>query len=149
MAKLTAAVVQAGTVGADVEATLQKAETLIAECGSRGAAIAVFPEAFIGGYPKGANFHIFIGGRTPEGRDEFAAYWSRAIAAPGPETARLGTAARHAKTFVPSASSSAMAERCIARPCSLGPMETCLASIAKPCRRLPKGCAGVSVTGQR
>lgn len=100
MAKFTAAVVQAGTVGADVEATLQKAEALIAECGSRGVGIAVFPEAFIGGYPKGANFHIFIGGRTPEGRDEFAAYWSRAITAPGPETARLGTAARHAKLFV-------------------------------------------------
>lgn len=97
MTRFTAAVVQAGTLGADSAATLAKAENLIAECGKRGADIAVFPEAFIGGYPKGANFRIVIGSRHPDGREEYAAYASRAIVVPGPETLRLGRAARQAK----------------------------------------------------
>jgi nitrilase len=100
MARFTAAVVQAGTVGTDTAATLEKAEHLIAECGRRGVEVAVFPEAFIGGYPKGADFHIFIGGRVPESRDEFAGYWSRAIDVPGPDTVRLGRAARDARLFL-------------------------------------------------
>ncbi|HML07968.1 MAG TPA: carbon-nitrogen hydrolase family protein [Xanthobacteraceae bacterium] len=100
MTHVSAAVVQAGSVGFDTAATVAKAERLIAECGRRGAALAVFPEAFIGGYPKGADFHIFVGGRTPEGRSEFAAYWAGAIAVPGPETVALGRAARQAKLYV-------------------------------------------------
>lgn len=97
MTKFVAAVVQAGTEGADVAATLARAEELIAECGRRGVRIAVFPEAFIGGYPKGADFHIVIGARKPEGRQEYAAYASRAIVVPGPEVTRLGHAARDAE----------------------------------------------------
>ncbi|MEP9350407.1 carbon-nitrogen hydrolase family protein [Xanthobacter sp. KR7-225] len=100
MTHFTAAVVQAGTVGADSAATLAKAEDLIAECGRRGAEVAVFPEAFIGGYPKGADFGVVIGARRPEGREEYAAYACRAILVPGPETLRLGRAAKHAKLFV-------------------------------------------------
>lgn len=96
MTRLTAAVVQAATEGADAEATLRKAEALIAECGRRGVSVAVFPEAFIGGYPKGADFQICIGMRRPGTRDEFLGYASRAIAVPGPETDRLGRAAREA-----------------------------------------------------
>lgn len=100
MSRFTAAVVQAGTVGTDTAATLAKAEAMIAECGRRGVEVAVFPEAFIGGYPKGANFRIMLGTRHPDGREEFAAYASRAIVVPGPETIRLGRAARHAKLFL-------------------------------------------------
>ncbi|ARP83057.1 nitrilase [Bordetella genomosp. 8] len=96
MAKVTVAVVQAGTEGTDSEATLQKAERLIAECGRKGVQVAVFPEAFIGGYPKGADFHICVGMRRPGTREEYLAYASRAIVVPGPETDRLGAAAREA-----------------------------------------------------
>ncbi|MCB4767042.1 nitrilase [Ancylobacter sp. Lp-2] len=100
MPKVLAAVVQTGTEGIDAEATLAKAEQLIAECGARGVKVAVFPEAFIGGYPKGANFHIVIGSRLPVGRDEYAAYVSRAVVVPGPEVTRLGDAARKAELFL-------------------------------------------------
>jgi nitrilase len=100
MSKLTAAVVQAGTAGLGTEATMEKVEALIADCSSRGANIAVFPEALIGGYPKGADFHIFVGARTPEGRDDFAAYYRESIAVPGPETERLGIAAGNANLFL-------------------------------------------------
>ena len=100
MAVITACVLQAGTTAFDTEATLAKAEALIAEAGRLGSRIAVLPEGFVGGYPKGADFHIFLGARTPEGRDEFRRYFEAAIPVPGPETARLGRAARNADLFL-------------------------------------------------
>lgn len=100
MSKVLAAVVQTGTEGSASEATLAKAEQLIAECGGRGVKLAVFPEAFIGGYPKGANFHVVIGSRKPIGREEYAAYASRAVTVPGPEVTRLGDAARKAGLYL-------------------------------------------------
>lgn len=100
MTKFTAAVVQASTVAGDTEATVRKAVDLIVETARRGAKVAVFPEAFIGGYPKGADFHIYLGGRTPEGRQEFAAYHASAISVPGPETDVIGKAAKEANLFV-------------------------------------------------
>lgn len=100
MAKFKAAVVQAASVPEDTQATVDKACRLIAECGEQGVSVAVFPEAFIGSYPKGVNFDIAIGVRTPAGRDEFRTYYDQAIVVPGPETARLGQAAREAGIFV-------------------------------------------------
>jgi len=100
VAVITASVLQAGTTPFDTEATLAKAEALIAEAVRLGASIAVLPEGFVGGYPKGADFHIFLGARTPEGRDEFRRYFEAAIPVPGPETARLGSAARNANLFL-------------------------------------------------
>jgi nitrilase len=100
MQSLKACVVQAATVGGNTAATVDKAVSLILECGTRGAQLAVFPEAFIGGYPHGARFGAFFGGRTAEGREEFAAYWDSAIDVPGKETDALGAAARQAGMFV-------------------------------------------------
>jgi nitrilase len=100
MQSLKACVVQAAVVGGNTAATVDKAVSLILECSTRGAQLAVFPEAFIGGYPKGARFGSFFGGRTGEGREEFAAYWEGAIDVPGKETAALGAAARQAEIFV-------------------------------------------------
>uniref|UniRef100_A0A803KR73 cyanoalanine nitrilase n=1 Tax=Chenopodium quinoa TaxID=63459 RepID=A0A803KR73_CHEQI len=56
-----ATVVQASTVFYDTPATLEKAERLLAEAASYGAQLVVFPEAFIGGYPRGSNFGVTIG----------------------------------------------------------------------------------------
>jgi nitrilase len=100
MTKFTAAVVQAASVAGDKAATVAKTISLIAEARQRGADLAVFPEAFIGGYPKGADFHIYIGARTPEGRQEFASYLANAVTVPGPETQAIGDAARDAQLYV-------------------------------------------------
>src|SRR5438045_973481 len=100
VAVIIACVLQAGTVAFDTEATVAKAEGLIAEAGRLGARIAVLPEGFVGGYPKGADFHIFLGARTTEGRDDFRRYFEAAIVVPGPETVRLGGAARKANLFL-------------------------------------------------
>jgi nitrilase len=93
MERFKVAVVQAGAVPFDTEASLEKAQRLVAEAASRGAALAVFPEAFIAGYPKGLDFGARVGMRTPEGRDDFRRYWQSSIEVPGPGSAKLAAAA--------------------------------------------------------
>lgn len=89
MHSITAAVIQAGSALFDTPATLDKFADLAADAAARGARIAVFPEAFIGGYPKGADFGARIGSRSPEGRDLFRRYFDSAIRLDGPEAARI------------------------------------------------------------
>src|ERR1035438_2278899 len=88
------ALVQAGSILFDNEATLAKAERLMAEAAAGGAKLIVFPEAFAGGYPKGADFGTLVGSRTTEGRKLFRRYFESALDVPGGGTARLGEAAR-------------------------------------------------------
>jgi nitrilase len=89
-----AAVVQAGSVPFDSEGSLKKAEGLLAEAAAGGAQLVVFPEAFVGGYPKGADFGARVGARSAEGRKLFRRYYENALEVPGPGTQRLGEAAR-------------------------------------------------------
>lgn len=89
MRPVTAAVVQAGSKLFDTPATMVKAADLLSDAAARGAGLAVFPEAFIGGYPKGSHFGAPVGSRTAEGRELFRRYHAGAIAVPGPETERL------------------------------------------------------------
>ena len=88
------AVVQAGSIPFDTAATLDKAEYWIGEAAAAGARLVLFPEAFLGGYPKGEDFGARVGWRTPEGRALFARYHANAIDVPGPVTDRLAEAAR-------------------------------------------------------
>lgn len=92
-APFRAAVVQAGALPFDPSASAAKAARLIAEAGAAGAQIAVFPEAFIGGYPKGASFGTPVGMRKPEGRADFARYFDGAVTLDGPEVAAVREAA--------------------------------------------------------
>ena len=52
--------------------------------------LLVLPEALFGGYPKGADFGVRLGYRTPGGREAFRRYWEQAIEIDGPEVAALG-----------------------------------------------------------
>lgn len=97
--KYTAAVIQAGSVPFHAKESVDKACGLVATAAQAGARLLVFPEAFISGYPKGAQYAP-VGYRTDEGRAEFFRYQNGAIPVPGPETARLGQAARESKVFV-------------------------------------------------
>ncbi len=90
----TVAVAQAGTLLGDRKATLAKLASLAAECADHRVELAVFPEAFIGGYPKGLSFGASLGIRTPEGRELFRAYAEQAIDVPGPVTDAIGEIAR-------------------------------------------------------
>jgi nitrilase len=88
------AVVQAGSALFDTPRTLDKLAALTADAACRGAKLVVFPEAFVGGYPKGLGFGARMGSCTPEGREEFRRYFDAAVEVPGPATALIGKAAR-------------------------------------------------------
>lgn len=83
------AVVQAAPVAFDLTATLDRVETLCQEACSTGAQLVVFPESFLGGYPKGADFGVRVGMRSEAGRGEFQTYFDNALKIPGPDFERL------------------------------------------------------------
>ena len=90
---VAAAVVQAAPVLFDTPRTLEKLVDLTSDAARRGANLVVFPEAFVGGYPKGLDFGARLGIRLPEGREDFRRYFGSAIAVPGPATEAIGAAA--------------------------------------------------------
>jgi nitrilase len=88
--RVTVAVIQAGTPYLDTRRTLEKVETSCDEAARAGAKIVVFPEAFVGGYPKGLTFGALVGSRSTTGREGFRQYHEAAIEVPGKETTLLG-----------------------------------------------------------
>lgn len=89
-----AAVVQAAPVMFDTDATLAKLARLAREAAGQGAQLVVFPEAFVGGYPKGLDFGARLGSRTPQGREDYRRYYESAIGVPGPQSELIAAAAR-------------------------------------------------------
>src|SRR5262245_23716996 len=101
MSAFRAAVVQAAGVGFDLERGLDKVARLAQEASQGGAALALFPEAFLPGYPRGITFGTVVGDRTPEGRDHFRRYFDASVDVPGPVVERLaGIAAENALFLV-------------------------------------------------
>jgi nitrilase len=98
--KLTAAVAQTASVLLDTPATVERTLALMAQAAAQGAQLIVFPEAYLGGYPKGADFHIYLGARTPQGRAEYKLYFEAAVTVDGPEIALLAQAAAQHRMFV-------------------------------------------------
>lgn len=94
MTIVRASVVQAAPVAFDLAPTLDRVAELAARSAAEGAQLAVFPEAFVGGYPKGIDFGARVGQRTGEGREWFRRYHAGAIDVPGPAVDRLGAIAR-------------------------------------------------------
>lgn len=92
-ASVRVAVIQAGAVPFDSDACVDKAVRLIGDAAAQGARVVVFPEAFVGGYPKGLNYGLVVGARDPAGREEFRRSLASAITVPGPHVSRLGEAA--------------------------------------------------------
>lgn len=96
----TVAVIQAGSILMDKEATVAKAIQLIKEAAKKQAKIMLFPEAFISAYPRGMAFGAKVGSRSLEGRKDFARYSASAITIPGPETEAIGKAVKEAGAYV-------------------------------------------------
>ena len=94
MNRFKVAVAQAGSVFGDTPATVSKLEELTREASAAGAKLILFPEVFVGGYPRGEDFGSVVGGGTPRGRDAFRRYWEGAIDIPGDEVQRISEAAR-------------------------------------------------------
>src|SRR5438477_9723803 len=95
-----AAVVQAGPVPFDLHSSLDKARALLAAAAKDGAALVVFPEAFLSGYPKGCDFGARVGSRTLDGRAAFRRYHESAVDVPGPVTEALGETCRASRTHL-------------------------------------------------
>lgn len=93
MTVIRAAVVQDGSIAFDPFLTLDRVAARIAEAAGQGAQLVVFPEAMIGGYPKGVDFGARVGMRSDQGRVDFERYWDGAIDVPGPVTEQLGALA--------------------------------------------------------
>jgi len=91
------AAVQATPVFLDHDASVAKACRLIAEAGREGAALAVFPETWLPGFPiwietaPGAALW-----NHPPAKEVFARLVANAVEVPGPATAALGAAAAEA-----------------------------------------------------
>lgn len=96
MTVVTGAVVQVGTPLFDKKATFEKLAHFTHKAASDGAQLVVFPEAFIGGYPKGLDFGVRLGSRSDEGREMFERYYNQAIEVPGPDSEAIGALAAEA-----------------------------------------------------
>ncbi len=97
---MSVAVVQAASIPFDSAATVAKAEGLIAECAAGGAELAVFPEAFVGCYPKGTAFGAVVGRRSGPGRDLYQRYFDAAVQLDGPDVECLISASAAHGIFV-------------------------------------------------
>ncbi len=59
--------------------TLSIVEKATGEAKENGVGLLLFPEAFIGGYPRGSAFGSKVGGRSEAGRDEYLHYHNAAV----------------------------------------------------------------------
>lgn len=59
--------------------TLAQLERVARRAEAGGADLLLLPEAYLGGYPRGADFGCKIGFRTDEGRDEYLRYFRDAV----------------------------------------------------------------------
>ena len=92
------AAVQAAPVFLDLEASVDKACALIEEAARNGAALVVFPEAFLPGYPVWVWFAP--AGHTHPLREVYTELHANSVTVPGPVTDRLGAAAAAAGVTV-------------------------------------------------
>jgi len=74
--------------------TLQRVERLCQQAASEGVRLIVFPEALLGGYPKGLDFGAVVGSRSEAGKAMFLRYFKGAVTCPGGETEMLAEWAR-------------------------------------------------------
>ena len=62
-----------------LQKTLSGLKQTVQQAAQKGISILLFPEAYLGGYPRTCNFSAVIGGRTDFGRDQFLAYTKGAV----------------------------------------------------------------------
>lgn len=96
--KYKVAAVQASPVFLNKEATLEKAGRLIEEAASQGAALVVFPETWVPGYPVWTS--AVSRWNYPPAKKLYSRLYKNAVDVPGPVTKSLGQAAKKAGVFL-------------------------------------------------
>lgn len=79
MVNIIAAAVQAAPKLFDQAETIRRFAHWLEEAKASGADLVVFPESFLGGYPKGVDFGVRVGSRDAAGRELFEAYYDSAF----------------------------------------------------------------------
>ncbi|MEP3225426.1 MAG: carbon-nitrogen hydrolase family protein [Parasphingorhabdus sp.] len=75
----TVSVVQAGSDPFDTPGTIEKFNDFLSQAKAAKSDLVIFPEAFIGGYPKGVDFGVRVGSRDAAGRELFRLYSDNAV----------------------------------------------------------------------
>lgn len=78
MPPLTLSIAQYPT-GPTLAATLISLDEITTAASIAGVNLILFPEAFLGGYPRTCGFGAVVGSRTGEGRDQYYEYWKQAV----------------------------------------------------------------------
>lgn len=82
------------------DAAIEKLADFARRAREAGAGLVLFPEAFVGGYPRGSGFGAIVGSRTETGREAFRRYWENAIDVPGTHCTRIGEIAAQNAIYI-------------------------------------------------
>jgi nitrilase len=100
MKDIKVAVVQASPVLFNKEKTIERTYEYIKEAFKNNAKLLLFPEAYIGDYPRGLSFGTTVGSRSEEGKETWQKYYRNAIDVPGKETEQFAGWAKEFQVYL-------------------------------------------------
>ena len=97
--KVKVAVIQDSPDFFNKQACFAQVEKNLEQCALENVELALFPESFIPGYPRGFDFGAVVGSRSDQGRELFRRYHAQCVDLRGPDRETLETLARRHGVF--------------------------------------------------